>query len=100
MTDLPLRDLTPDEVAAYDRDGVVCARGLFPARWVERIARAVDEVTANPTAYGREVSLKDDGFSGDLFLWKSLDDFRDFVYESPAAHIANQVLHSKRVNFF
>ena len=32
--------------------------------------------------------MKDQGFSGDLFLWKLNDEFRDWVYESPAARVA------------
>ena len=44
--------------------------------------------------------MKDAEFSGDLFLWKVDDDFRDFVFESPAARIAQQVLGSKVVRHF
>ena len=46
MPDLPLRDLTPDEIESYDRDGVICARGLFPETWVKRMARAVERKDA------------------------------------------------------
>jgi ectoine hydroxylase-related dioxygenase (phytanoyl-CoA dioxygenase family) len=99
-TDLPLRDLTAAEVEAFDRDGVFCARGLFPDAWVERMARAVDRIVAEPTFYGGQVSLDQQGFSGDLFVWKQDDDFRDFIYDSPAARVANGVLRSQRVNFF
>ncbi len=100
MTQSPLRNLSVDEIEAYERDGVIHARGVFPDRWVERMATAVDRTVANPTDYGRQVSISQEGFSGDLFLWKLLDDFRDFVYASPAAQLAQQVLRSKRVNFF
>ena len=54
MPDAPLRELTADEVAAFARDGVVCARGLFPRAWVERMAKAVDRIVGGeeltPTA--------------------------------------------------
>ena len=100
MTEPPLRDLTPDEIEDYDTDGVVCARGLFPQHWIQRMASAVDRVVANPTLMGNVVSMKDDGFSGDLFLWKTDDDFRDWVYESPAALVAQQVLRAERVRHF
>ena len=98
--DRPLRDLTSEEIAQYDRDGVLCARGLFDDAWVERMAAAIDRAVADPTQYGEAVSMRDKGFSGDLFLWKERDEFRDFVYESPASRIAAQLLRSKRVNFF
>ncbi len=98
--DEPLRDLTPDEIQAYERDGVVAARGLFPERWIERMAAAVDRVTANPTVFGNVVSVPDAGFSGDLFVWKVDDDFRDWIYESPAARVAAQVLGGPRIHHF
>ncbi len=100
MHDKPLRELSPGEIESYDRDGVICARGLFDSYWVERMARAVDRIVANPTFYGGQVSMDAKGFSGDLFVWKQDDDFRDFVYHSPAARLANMVLRSTRVNFF
>ena len=64
------------------------------------MANAVDRVVANPTFFGNVVSMKDDDFSGDLFLWKVDDDFRDWVYDSPASRIAQQVLDSTRVRHF
>jgi ectoine hydroxylase-related dioxygenase (phytanoyl-CoA dioxygenase family) len=100
MPDAPVRDLTPDELEAYERDGVICARGLFSTAWIERMAAAVDRVVANPSLMGKVVSMKDQDFSGDLFLWKTDDDFRDFVYQSPASRIARQVLGSKIVRHF
>jgi hypothetical protein len=100
MPDAPLRDLTPDERAAYARDGVICARGLFPQPWIERMAAAVDRVVESPSFLGNAVSMQQERFSGDLFLWKTDDDFCDFVYESPAALIAQQVLGSRVVRHF
>jgi len=96
----PVRDLTPGEIEEYDRDGVVCARGLFPDDWIGRMAAAIDRVVDAPSLLGNVVSMKDDNFSGDLFVWKTDDDFRDWIYESPAARVAQQVLRSKTVRHF
>jgi ectoine hydroxylase-related dioxygenase (phytanoyl-CoA dioxygenase family) len=98
--DQPLRRLSDDEIRAYDEHGVVQARGLFPEPWLERMAKAVDRAVARPTPMGQAISMKDQGFAGDAFLWKSDDDFRDWVYDSPAALVAQQVLRSKRVRHF
>lgn len=98
--DKPLRDLTPDEIASFHEDGVVCARAVFPDAWVQRMAEAIDAVVASPTDYGNEVSNHDEGFSGDLFLWKTHDTFRDFVFDSPAALLAQQILGQDRICFF
>lgn len=98
--DDPLRRLSPEEIRVYERDGVVAARGLFPDHWLARMAAAVDRITENPTPFGGVVSVPEAGFSGDLFIWKLDDDFRDWVYESPAAHIASQVLRGSRIRHF
>lgn len=95
-----LRDLTPDELEAFEHDGVCCARGLLPDAWIERMTRAVDRVVARPGPLGPVVSMQAEGFSGDLFLWKSDDDFRDWIYESPAARIAQQILRSETIRHF
>jgi ectoine hydroxylase-related dioxygenase (phytanoyl-CoA dioxygenase family) len=100
MPEAPSRALTDEELAAYERDGVICARGLFPVAWIRRMGAAVDRIVEHPTLMGNVVSMEEERFSGDLFVWKLDDDFRDFVYESPAAHIAQQVLGSRIVRHF
>lgn len=98
--DLPLRALGSEEVDAYRHDGAICARGLFPDTWVEKMAAAVDYVVEHPTPLGLQVSKPELGFRNDLFLWKTEDAFRDFVYQSPAAHIAQQLLGAPEIRFF
>ena len=100
MPEALTRSLTPAELETYERDGVICARGLFTDEWVERMSAAVDRAVENPTLMGNVVSMKDANFSGDLFLWKVDDDFRDFVFDSPASRIAQQVFGSKVIRHF
>jgi len=100
VPEAPTRELTKDELEAYERDGVICARGLFSADWIERMSGAIDRVVENPSVLGNSISMKDQDFSGDLFLWKTDDDFLAFVFESPASRIAQQILGSKVVRHF
>lgn len=100
MSQAPLRKLTAEEIAAYQRDGVICASGLFQREWIERMTKAVDYAVANPGFFGLMMSRKSANFSHDLFLWKKLPEFRAFVFESPAARIAQQLLQTDQVNFF
>ncbi len=95
----PLRALTEEEIATYERDGVVLVRKIFPERWVTHVAEAIDDMVTRPTPYGRLLSNADRHMYSDLFMWKYSDAFREFVYHSPAARIAAQVMHSQRVNF-
>ena len=42
MPERPLRSLTTEEVEDFERDGVICARGLFAPEWIERMGAAAE----------------------------------------------------------
>jgi ectoine hydroxylase-related dioxygenase (phytanoyl-CoA dioxygenase family) len=88
----PLRDLTEKEVAAFVDDGVVCARRIMPAEWLAVAADAIERNLADPTPIGAMISMPDQGYLNDIFVWLADDDYRRFVLESPAATIAARAL--------
>ena len=71
--------ITEGDVAAYDRDGVVCLRGAFDSSWVERMRMAVERDLAapGPTATNFAEGSSAGKFFGDMFMWKQDDGFRD-----------------------
>lgn len=102
MNELPLRDVTEGEIATYDRDGVVCLRGLFDGAWIDRLRGAVDRNIAQPGPLVLEYTKEGDPgrYHGDMFMWTWDDDFRAFVFDSPAPAIAARLLGTTRVHFF
>lgn len=100
MPDAPLRNLSEEELQAYQRDGVVCLANILPEKWITRMSKAMDDAVANPGMFADVVAVENSNFKGDLFLWKTNDDFYDFVYQSPASLIAQQVLKSEVVRHF
>ena len=100
MTDSPLRNLSQTEIDAFHRDGVVCARAIMPAEWIERMAAAVERSIRDPSPLGATISMQDQGFTNDIFLWLRDPEYRAFVFDSPAAAIAHQAIGSRTVSFF
>ena len=98
----PPRPPTAAEIDAYDRDGIVCLRGMFDADWITFMGRAVDDAMASPGPYAEEYTPEGAAgrFFGDLDLWRRHAAFRRFVFESPAAEIAGRAMGASRVNFF
>jgi hypothetical protein len=39
-----LREVTEDEVARFERDGVVCLRGVLSEDWLQRMEGAIERV--------------------------------------------------------
>ncbi len=97
----PLREITQDEIATFERDGVICLRGLFDAEWIPLMRHAAEACLAAPTELHAEVAAaRDEGgrFFHDTFVWRHNEDCRRFVFESPAAAIAARVMGAKKVN--
>jgi ectoine hydroxylase-related dioxygenase (phytanoyl-CoA dioxygenase family) len=92
MPDAPLRDLTAEEIRTFVDDGVVCARGVMPARWLARVGAAIERNLRKPTVIGEHISMLEQGFLNDIFMWLADADYAAFVRESPAAILALRVL--------
>jgi len=87
---------------SYEVDGVVCLRGLFDESWLELLRAGTEQALAAPGPHADDqIKPGQPGRNfGDLDLWQRLEPFRRFVFESPAARIAAELMGATRVNFF
>ena len=90
----PLRDITDEDRQNWQEHGVVCLRQVFDRDWIESIAPVIRKIAVDredvgllPSSPGRYVTRVDDAF-------------RRFVFESPLAQAAGQVMGSKEVRFY
>ena len=93
----PSRILSDSEVEALREDGVICAPKVLPKAWVDRIAIGIEAAQSAPSALGEILSMRNRGFSADLFMWLQNDEFKHIVFNSPLARLAQQVLDSPTV---
>lgn len=98
----PLTDVTEQDILRYEQDGAICLRGMFDQDWVERMRQAIERNLTNTGSLAIEYAAgKSPGrFLGDMFMWTRDDDFRDYVFESPAACIARKIMRTSKLNFF
>lgn len=90
----PLRPVTEEEAATYERDGVVCLRQVFDPDWcrlLEPMARRViidkEDVGLLPTLPGR-------------YMARCIPEYRRFIFEGPVGEAAGRVMRSKEIRFF
>ena len=93
----PVRPIATQEIEDYQRDGVVCLRGIYSPDWVDYLRNALDAFWARGGMDDFGISQT---FKSDAFTWMSDDAIRDFVLSGPSARIAQQAMRSKRLNFF
>lgn len=98
MNMTPARTLTENEIAAYERDGVVCLRGIYSGEWVSALAEVLDEFYASEH-HGAIPGLSKT-FKEANYYWLQNDTVRDFVLYGPSARVAQQAMRSSKINFF
>ena len=107
-TDPPLRPVTDDEIETFDRDGVVCLRGIIPPAWITRMEAAVEIAIGHHTttdlsdlARGLGAPASEPGrFVAGVDHWRELDDFRAFACDSPLPAIAAALMRATKVNLY
>jgi len=97
-----VRAITQSEINEYDKNGVVCLRGLFSTYWIDFMRAAFDEAKENHGPYAQSYGEK--GVQGELFfdvdIWTRLPQFRDYVFNSPVAEIAATLMASSCSRLF
>ena len=100
-TDL-LRTVTSNEVKTYHRDGVLKLSGMFDKDWIEILNKGLDANIGTPTKRSRIWYKDTSGRSMfyDHTAWQGIEEYRKFIFDSPAAQICGQLTGSATVNFF
>lgn len=98
----PLRPIEAHEIEGFGRDGVVALRGMFDTAWVELLRRGLRSNLAAPTERGRVWDRDEQGRTmfWDSQAWQGVDEYRSFVFDSPAGEIAARLLDASTLNFF
>ncbi len=100
MNKHPLHPITDEDRLAYQSDGVVCLRGMFDAEWVTRMRAAAERVIADPDKYGVLGPSQGETMTSVCYMWRNDQDFRDYIFESPAAEITGRVIGSKEIRMY
>ncbi len=100
-TDLP-RGITSVEIETYQRDGVVLLPKMFDTGWIELLQAGLVENCENPTNRSRVWDRDTEGRTmfWDSQAWQGIEQYRQFIFNSPAARIAGELMGSTRVNFY
>lgn len=85
-------EIDPDCIEEYRRKGATCVRGFIGAEWVEKMraatARALErEQQIGPFAARHSLAWQD-------------PEVRDYVFNSPVAHIAGALMRSREVRYY
>lgn len=95
----PLREIRPTEVETFRRDGVALLPGMFGPEWIELLDSGLEKHRELPTPRARIWDRDEAGRTmfWDAMAWHGVEQYQRFVFESPAAAIAAQMLESLHI---
>ena len=93
--------LSQEQIKCYKEDGVILIKKAF-FHWIEKLNIGFEKVLKNPGPHAREnVTENDKGsFFEDYCNWQRINEFKDFIENSPAAEIVAQSTNSKNIQIF
>jgi len=99
--DIP-REISADEIATYHRDGVVLLPSMFDSDWIDLLLQGLiancDLPTNRSRVWDRDAAGRTMFY--DSQAWQGVDEYQQFIFDSPAAQIAAHLMDSARINFY
>jgi ectoine hydroxylase-related dioxygenase (phytanoyl-CoA dioxygenase family) len=91
-----------DEISAFQRDGAIVIRGLFNPTEMALLEQGIERNMASPSALAIVASRPEDPgyFIEDFCNWQRIDEYRRFVFDSPAAKAAGALMGAKQVRLY
>lgn len=91
-----------EDIAFYQQNGAVCLRNVFSPYWLERVSEGIARNLAAPSKYAESLTAAGASarFFNDYCNWQQIPEFREFVYDSPAAEIVARLMGSQQAIFY
>ena len=98
----PLHPVSPEDIKKFHEDGVVLLSGMFDQEWIDVLNRGLTTNCEDPTNRSRVWDRDAAGRTmfWDSQAWQNIDEYRQFIFDSPAAEIAGSLMKAMQINFF
>ena len=92
--------LNDNEIKEFNKNGAIHLKGKFDIKWIEKLKAGINKAKINPsprfTNHTKDKKLP--SYLEDFWTWDLHEEFTDFVYNSPTAKIASELLGAKKIN--
>jgi ectoine hydroxylase-related dioxygenase (phytanoyl-CoA dioxygenase family) len=90
------------DVEAFARDGAVCLRQVLSSSDVALLSAGIEVNLKHPSERAKIASRADDPgrFIEDFCSWQENERYRRFIFESPLAEIAGELMQSRSVRLY
>ena len=88
------------EIEKFNKDGAVFLKNKFDIKWIEKLKKGIEKDIKNPSPRFKSHTTKSNvpSYLEDFLTWDLLPEFKEFVYNSPYAKIASELMSAKKIN--
>ena len=93
-------NLTKNEINKFKEDGAILLKSKFDQNWIEKLKKGIDKDIKNPSPRFKSHTIKNGipAYLEDYWTWDLVSEFKDFVFNSPYAKIASELMSAKKIN--
>jgi len=88
------------EIENYKRDGAVFLKKKFDINWIEKLKIGIKKDIKKPSPRFKSHTIKKNipAYLEDYWTWDLVPEFKEFVFNSPYAKIASELMSAKKIN--
>ena len=88
------------EIENYKRDGAVFLKNKFDINWIEKLKIGIEKDIKKPSPRFKSHTIKKNipAYLEDYWTWDLIPEFKEFVFNSPYAKIASELMSAKKIN--
>jgi len=92
--------LSNKEIESYKANGAIVLRKKFDVSWIEKLKTGIKKDIKNPSPRFKSHTIQKNipAYLEDYWTWDRVSEFKDFVYNSPVAQIASELMSAKKIN--
>ena len=92
--------LKDKEIKQFNSDGAILLKKKFKKKWINELRKGINKAKDNPSPrFTNHTKEKNSPcYLEDFWTWNLHEEFTDFVYNSPSAKIASELLMAKKIN--
>jgi len=92
--------LSDIEINNFKKDGAIFLKGKFDTSWIKKLEKGIERDIKNPSPRFKSHTVEKGipAYLEDYWTWDLVPEFKDFVFNSPYAKIASELMSAKKIN--
>ena len=91
--------LSEKEIIQFREEGAVFLKNKFDIIWINKLIKGIERDIKNPSPRFKSHTIKKNvpAYLEDYWTWHLVPEFKEFVYNSPYAQIASELMSAKKL---